>query len=85
MLRETVIIDIFLHVLLPTCVVLLQAAHTFYVSVVCVHVVFDDKHVLMCACACFFVLFLFVCLFLFLMLIMNLFLGLLVSISAWFV
>ena len=28
------------------CVVLLQAAHTFCVSVLCVHVVFDDKHAL---------------------------------------
>ena len=40
--------------LLPTCVVLLQAAHTFCVSVLYVHVVFDDKHVLMrvrvCVC-----------------------------------
>ena len=40
------VIDIALHVLLPTCVVLLQAAHTFCVSVLYVHVVFDDKHVL---------------------------------------
>ena len=45
--HETMIIDISLHVLLPTCVVLLQAAHTFCVSVLYVHVVFDDKHVLM--------------------------------------
>ena len=31
-----------------------QAAHTFCVSVLCVYVVFDDKHVLnlMCVCAC---------------------------------
>ena len=38
----------------PTCVVLLQAAHTFCVSVLYVHVVFDDKHVLnlMCVSAC---------------------------------
>ena len=41
------IIDIYLHVLLPTRVVLLQAAHTFFVSGLYVHVVFDDKHVLM--------------------------------------
>ena len=48
------IIDISLHVLLPTCVVLLQAAHIFCVSVLYVHVVFDDKHVLnlMCVRAC---------------------------------
>ena len=46
------IIDISLHVLLPTCVVLLQAAHTFCVSVLYVHVVFDDKHVLMCVRVC---------------------------------
>ena len=38
----------------PTCVMLLQAAHTFCVSVLYVHVVFDDKHVLnlMCVLAC---------------------------------
>ena len=38
----------------PTCVVLLQAAHTFCVSVLYVHVIFDDKHVLnlMCVRAC---------------------------------
>ena len=30
--------------LLPTCVQLLHAAHTFDVSVLYVHVVFDDKH-----------------------------------------
>ena len=38
----------------PTCVVLLQAAHTFCVSVLYVHIVFDDKHVLnlMCVRAC---------------------------------
>ena len=34
----------------PTCVVLLQAAHTFCVSVLYVHVVFDDKHVLNLMC-----------------------------------
>ena len=41
----------------PTCVVLLQAAHTFCVSVLYVHVVFDDKHVLnlMCVRACIYV------------------------------
>ena len=41
----------------PTCVVLLQAAHTFCVSVFYVHVVFDDKHVLnlMCVRACIYV------------------------------
>ena len=50
MLRETMIIDISLHVLLPTCVVLLQAALTFWVSVLYVHVVFDDKHVLNLMC-----------------------------------
>ena len=33
-----------LHVLLPTCVQLLHAAHIFDVSVLYVHVVFDDKH-----------------------------------------
>ena len=46
--------DISLRVLLPTCVVLLQAAHTFCVSVLYVHVVFDDKHVLnlMCVRVC---------------------------------
>ena len=43
---KPLIIDISLHVLLPTCVVLLQAAHTFCVSVLYVHVVFDNKHVL---------------------------------------
>ena len=47
-----ILIYITLHVLLPTCVVLIQAAHTFCVSVLCVHVVFDDKHVLMCVHAC---------------------------------
>ena len=46
------IIDISVHVLLPTCVVLLQAAYIFCVSVLCVHVVFDDKHVLMRVRAC---------------------------------
>ena len=35
-----------LHVLLPTCVVLLHAVHTFGVSVLYVHVVFDAKHVM---------------------------------------
>ena len=41
----------------PTCVVLLQAAHTFCVSVLYLHVVFDDKHVLslMCVHACIYV------------------------------
>ncbi len=41
----------------PTCVVLLQAAQTFCVSVLYVHVVFDDKHVLslMCVHACIYV------------------------------
>ena len=76
----------------PTCVALLQAAHIFCVSVLYVHVVFDDSHVLnlMCvrACMCFpqikliFICFVFV---LFLMLIIDLFLGLLLSISTWFV
>ena len=46
------IIDISVHVLLPTCVVLLQAVHTFCVSVLYMHVVFDDKHVLMRECVC---------------------------------
>ena len=49
------IIDIYLcPCAAPTCVVLLQAAHTFCVSVLYVHVVFDDKHVLnlMCVRAC---------------------------------
>ena len=41
------VIDISLHVLLPVYVVLLQANHTFCVSALYVHVVFDDKHVLM--------------------------------------
>ena len=41
------IIDISVHVRLPTCVVLLQAVHTLCVSVLYMHVVFDDKHVLM--------------------------------------
>ena len=49
-LRETMIRYISLHVLLPACDVLLQASHTFCVSVLYEHVVFDDKHVL-CACA----------------------------------
>ena len=48
------IIDISLQVLFPTCVVLLQAAHTFCVSVLYVHVVFGDKHVLMRARVCVF-------------------------------
>ena len=41
----------------PTCVVLLHAAHTFCVSVLYVHVVFDDKHVLnlMCMRVCIYV------------------------------
>ena len=75
----------------PTCVVLLQAAHTFCVSVLYVHVVFDDKHVLnlMCVCACMClpqIKLIFICIyFLFFMLIIDLFLGLLVSISTWFV
>ena len=48
----------------PTCVVLLQAAHTFCVSVLYVHVVFDDKHVLnlMCVRACKLI---FICIYLF--------------------
>ena len=81
------IIDISLHVQLPTCVMLLQAAHTFCVSELYVHVVFDDRHVLMRVR---------VCVFgpdlanLYLKkkkknLIIDLFLGLLVSISTWFV
>ena len=45
------IIDTSLPVLFPTCDVLLQAAHTFCASVLYVHVVFDDKHV-MCVRAC---------------------------------
>ena len=69
----------------PTCVVLLQAAHTFCVSVLYLHVVFDDKHVLslMCVHACIYMyprdqadLYIYF----FLMLIICLFLGLLVSI-----
>ena len=36
----------------PTCVVLLQAAHTFCVSVLYVHVVFDDKQMFLILCAC---------------------------------
>ena len=41
----------------PAYVVLLQAAHIFCVSVLYVHVVFDDKHVLnlMCVRACIYV------------------------------
>ena len=41
----------------PTCVVLLQAAHTFCVFVLYVHVVLGDKHVLnlMCLHACIYV------------------------------
>ena len=34
-------------VVLQVSLSLLRAAHTFCVSVLCVHVVFDDKHVLM--------------------------------------
>ena len=47
-------IDIYLHVLLQPVLWLLQAAHTFCVPVLYVHVVFDDKHVLnlMCVRAC---------------------------------
>ena len=80
--------------LLPTCVVLLQAAHTFCVSVLYVHVVFDDKHVLMrvrtrvCSPQIYLSIYLSIYLYIiliFLMLIMGLFLGLLVSISTWFV
>ena len=76
----------------PTCVVLLQAAHTFCVSVLYVHVVFDDKHVLnlMCVHACIYIymftldqadLYIFYFFKYFLMLIICFFLGLLVSIS----
>ena len=81
--------DLSLSVSLSTCFVLLQAAHTFCVSVLYLHVVFDDKHVLslMCVHACiyvyprssWFILFIFY----FLMLIICLFLGLLVSILTW--
>ena len=40
--------------LLPTCVVLLHVAHTFDVSVLYVHVVFDDKHAMHAGvCVCF--------------------------------
>ena len=59
--RETMIIYIYIYIYIPcaalTCVVLLQAAHTFCVSVLYVHVVFDDKHVLnlMCVRACIYV------------------------------
>ena len=52
MIIDIIYIYIYLHVLLPTCVVLLQAAHTFCVSVLYVHVVFDDKYVLMRVRAC---------------------------------
>ena len=47
-------ISIYLHGLLPNCVLLLHAAHTIGVSVLYVNVVFDDKHVLnlMCVRAC---------------------------------
>ena len=76
----------------PTCVVLLQAAHTFCVSVLYVHVVFDDKHVLnlMCVRACMClpqIKLIFICIYIiiFCMLIIDFFLGLLVSISTWFV
>ena len=69
---------------------LLQAAHTFCVSVLYVHVVFDDKHVLnlMCVRACMClpqIKLIFICIYIFLMLIIDLFLGLLMSISTWFV
>ena len=48
---ETMIIDIHISpCAAPTCVVLLQAAHTFCVSVLYVHVVYDDKHVLNLVC-----------------------------------
>ena len=72
MLRETMIIDISLHVLL-------QAAHTFCVSVLYVHVVFDDKHVLnlMCVRACMClpqIKLIFICIYIFLMLTIDLFL-----------
>ena len=46
------VIDIALHVLLPIYVALLQANHIFCVSALCVHVVFDNKHVLMRVRAC---------------------------------
>ena len=51
------IIDIYIYIspcAAPTCVVLLQAAYTFCVSVLNVHIVFDDRHVLnlMCLRAC---------------------------------
>ena len=50
---KTMIIDISLSPCAAlTCVVLLQAAHTFCVSVFYVHVVFDDKHALMRVLAC---------------------------------
>ena len=70
----------------PACVVLLQAAHTFCVSVLYVLVVFDDKHVLnlMCVRAClpqiklFFYMYIYIFV---LVLIIYLFLGLLVFIS----
>ena len=45
------IIDISLHVLLPTCVALPQAAHTFCVCSLCA-CVFDDTYVLMRVRAC---------------------------------
>ena len=55
--HETMIIYIYIPCAALTCVVLLQAAHTFCVSVLYVHVVFDDKHVLnlMCMRVCIYV------------------------------
>ena len=62
-----------------TCFMLLQAAHTFCVSVLYVHVVFDDKHVLnlMCVreCMCLPQIKLIYIYIYFLMLIVDLFLG----------
>ena len=75
---------------------LLQAAHTFCVSVLYVHVVFDDRHVLnlmyVRACMCLpqdqanFYMYIYISFFFFKILLnIDLFLGLLVSISTWFV
>ena len=67
--------------LLPTCVVLLHAAHTFDVSVLYVHVVFDDKHAMhagVCVCVCVLLIYIYI-------FIEFSFLGFLVSIPTLFV
>ena len=85
---KTMIIDISLSPCAAlTCVVLLQAAHTFCVSVFYVHVVFDDKHVLnlMCLRTCMCLPQIKLLFFVLLMVIIDFFLGLLLSYSTWFV